>query len=72
MRLLKTSCQVMAVVCVQKIPLGMFDSPEEAAKAYDRHAIKTQGMTAKTNFPLTYYPELSAAAGGSYNQPVRG
>jgi hypothetical protein len=35
--------------------LGFYDSPEEAAIAYDKAAIKRKGMFARTNYPLSNY-----------------
>jgi hypothetical protein len=35
--------------------LGMHDTAEEAAKAYDRKAIEIHGEYAKTNFPIEDY-----------------
>ncbi|GAB4816114.1 hypothetical protein N2152v2_003160 [Parachlorella kessleri] len=42
-----------------KIVVGVFDTAEEAARAYDRESLRLNGRGAITNFPLSdYSPEL--------------
>eukprot|EP00192_Tetraselmis_astigmatica_P000159 CAMPEP_0117665736 /NCGR_PEP_ID=MMETSP0804-20121206/9980_1 /TAXON_ID=1074897 /ORGANISM="Tetraselmis astigmatica, Strain CCMP880" /LENGTH=1337 /DNA_ID=CAMNT_0005473191 /DNA_START=336 /DNA_END=4349 /DNA_ORIENTATION=+ len=46
----------------KQIHVGYYDSGNEAARAYDREAVRLLGADAVTNFPLSdYYPELTDA-----------
>lgn len=40
--------------------LGLYDTEEDAARAYDRAIIDQKGRGAKTNFPLDTYEGLLA------------
>jgi hypothetical protein len=39
--------------------IGYYDTPQEAAQAYDRKAIQYLGNTAPTNFPISDYQGCS-------------
>ena len=45
--------QVQLLGNLRKHYIGSIQSEERAARIYDRHAILTHGLRAKTNFPYT-------------------
>lgn len=43
--------------CHRPCPAGSYETAEEAARCYDRAAIKTRGAQAELNFPLQQYAD---------------
>lgn len=54
----------------RKVSLGYYDTPEEAAVAYDKAAIKVYGEFAKPNFDRSYYITMNGGKILTYDELI--